>query len=195
MSKNESEPKLIRSIGADAYKESASALREAGARMVLSIVAAVAIHLAGKMLFLPIAESLDYLFLGYPVAAIVSAIIAFALAVIIFTVFIDIRKFTSAIAGVIAYEFGKASGEVKPESVNHYKIALSGILYVVVISVTFLLFADYLGKIHAAVPAVVLVLIVIWSVFALWRSFRAVSFEIGGYTQKLSDELEKRGAT
>jgi len=186
------EEKKIEAFGSEAYVESAKALREVGARVVLSIAAAILIYVVGRLIFVPIAEGLEYVFLGYPVHSIISAILVIAMAVIIFTVFVDIRKLTGGIAGVLAYEFGKASGEISAESFRHYRIALDGILYVIIVSLTYLLFAEYLGKIHAAIPAIILILIVIWAVFALWRSCRAIAAEIGRYTSKWAEELEKR---
>jgi hypothetical protein len=196
MAAKKEEPKVeaekIEAFGAKMYVESAKALREVGARVALSIVAAILIWVFGQIIFIPIAEGMQQIFLGYPVDAIVSFILVITLAIIIFTVFIDIRRLTGAVAGVLAYELGKASGEVSIESVRRYRTALDGILYVVVVSLAYLLFANYLGLIHPAIPAVVLILIVIWSVFALWRSCRAVAAEIGRYVTKWAEELEKR---
>jgi len=186
------EVKDIEAFGSEAYAESAKALREVGARVVLSVGAAILIWLFGQLVFIPISKGMAQLFLGYPVHAIVNFIFVVALAIIIFTVFVDIRKLTGGIAGVLAYQFGKASGEVSVDSFRHYKIALDGILYVIIVSVAYLLFAQYLGDIHPALPAIILILIVVWSVFALWRSCRAVAAEVGRRTTKWADELESR---
>lgn len=186
------EEEKIEVFGAEMYVESAKALREVGARVVLSIGAAIVIWLFGQLVFIPISKGMEQVFLGYPVDAIVSFVIVVALAIIIFTVFIDIRKLSGGIAGVLAYEFGKASGEIKIESLRRYRIALDGILYVIIVSLTYLLFASYLGEINPAIPAIVLVLIVVWAVFALWRSCRAIAAEVGRYTEKWAEELEKR---
>ncbi len=182
----------IEVFGAKMYVESAKALREVGARVALSVGAAIIIWVFGQLVFIPISKGMEPIFEGYPMDMIISFIIVVALAIIIFTVFLDIRKLTSGIAGVLAYEFGKASGEVRVESLRHYRIALDGIIYVIVISLAYLLFAPYLGEIHAAIPAVVLILIVVWAVFALWRSCRAIATEISRYTTKWAEELEKR---
>ena len=186
------EEKKVEAFGAEMYVESAKALREVGARVALSIGAAIIIWIFGQLVFIPISKGMEQVFLGYPVDAIVSFIIVVALAIIIFTVFLDIRKLTGGLAGVLAYEFGKASGEINVESLRHYRIALDGILYVVIVSLAYLLFAGYLGEINAAIPAILFVLIVIWAVFALWRSTRAIAAEIGRYTAKWAEELEKR---
>ena len=79
-------------IGSEMYAESAKAVREVGARVVLSVGAAILIWLAGRLIFVPLAEGITNELLGYPVTAIVGAVVAVALAIIIFTVFIDIRR-------------------------------------------------------------------------------------------------------
>jgi hypothetical protein len=179
-------------FGAEMYEESARAMRQVGARVVLSVGAAILIWLAGRLIFVPIAEGLTQQLFGYPIAGIVSAIILVALAVIIFTVFIDIRKLTGGLAGIMAYHFGKASGEVQKAEYNNYRTALDGVLYVVIVSLAYMLFMDYLATIHPAIPAVLLILIVIWAIFALYRSTRALANIIGKYTSKAADELEKQ---
>ncbi len=178
------EPKNVESIGSDAYLESAKAVREVGARVILSIGAAILIWLFGQMIFIPISKEMSQMLLGYPVHAIVSFIFVVALAVIVFMVFVDIRRLTSGLAGVLAYHFGKAGGEVNVESIRNYRVALDGLLYVIIVSLAYLLFAQYLADIHPAIPAVILIMIVIWAIFALWRSARATAAEIGKYTRK-----------
>jgi len=190
----EAERKEVDQFGREAYTESARALRQVGARVILSVGAAILIWLVGRLIFIPIAEGLTQLLLGYPIAAIISAIIAVALAVIIFAVFIDIHRLSGGLAGILAYHFGKATGEVRATEVKNYRTALDGVLYVVIVSLTYLLFIDYLAVIHPAIPAVLLILIVLWAIFALWRSTRAVANIIGKYTSKMADELDKQAA-
>jgi len=186
------EENKIEEFGSEMYLESARALRQVGARVFLSIGAAILIWIFGEMIFLPIAKGMTQQFLGYPVHSIISFIIVVALALIIFTVFIDIRRLTGGMAGVLAYHFGKASGEVSVETYKNYRTALDGILYVIIVSLAYLLFAGYLAEIHAAIPAVILILIVIWAIFALWRSCKAIATVIGKYTSKFAEELEKQ---
>ncbi len=184
--------KKVEDFGTEMYLESAKAIRQVGARVFLSIAAAILIWLAGQLIFVPIAEGMTQVFFGYPVHAIISFIIVIALAIIIFTVFIDIRRLTGGMAGVLAYHFGRASGEVSTEIYDNYRIALDGIIYVIVVSLAYLLFANYLGRIHGAIPAIILILIVIWAIFALWRSTRAIATVIGRYTSRWAEELEKQ---
>jgi len=182
----------IEKFGAQAYTESAKALKEVGAKTALSIVAAILIYIFGVMLFMPIAQDLTQDIFGYPVSRIVSLIIVVALAVIIFGVFLNIRRLTDALAGVMSYHAGKASDEKSVENYGNYKKAMSGILYVIVVVLAYLLFVEFLADIHVAIPAVLLILIVIWSIFALWGSTQAVAAIIGKYTSQLADEIEKR---
>lgn len=186
------EEKKIEEFGAEMYLESARALRQVGARVTLSIGAAVLIWIFGNLIFIPIAKDMTQQLLGYPVHSIISFIIVIALAIIIFTVFIDIRRLTGGLAGLMAYHFGKAGAEASLETYKNYRTALDGILYVIVVSLAYLLFAGYLTEIHVAIPAILLVLIVIWAIFALWRSCRAIASVIGKYTSKWAEELEKR---
>jgi hypothetical protein len=186
------EEKRIEEFGIKMYLESAKALRQVGARVFLSIGAAILIWIFGQMIFLPIAEGMAQQFFGYPVHSIISFIIIVALAIIVLTVFIDVRRLTSGIAGVLAYHFGKASGEISIETFKNYRTALDGILYVIIVSLAYLLFADYLATIHPAIPAVLLILIVIWAIFALWSSCKAIASVIGRYTSKWAEELERQ---
>lgn len=184
--------KEVEEFGAETYLESAKALRQVGARVVLSVGAAVLIWIFGQMIFLPIAKEMTQEFVGYPVHSIISLIIIVALAIIIFTVFIDVRRLTGGAAGVLAYHFGKVSGEVSVDTYKNYRTALDGILYVIVVSLGYILFASYLAEIHPAIPAIILILIVIWAIFALWRSCRAIATVIGKYTSEWAEELEKK---
>jgi len=86
--KSSSEEKEISDFGSQMYRESAKAVREVGARVVLSVAAAILIWLFGSLVFLPVAQGMEQMFFGYPVEAIVSFVIIVALAVIIFTVFV-----------------------------------------------------------------------------------------------------------
>jgi len=184
------EEKKPEEFGTETYLESARALREAVPRIVLTVGAAILIWVFGTLVFMPIAQGIY--FMGYPVPQIISFIIVVALAILILSVFVDIRRLTKGLAGVLAFEIGKATGEQRIESYHHYRTALNGVLYVIVVTITFLLFSYYLALIHPAIPAVILIAIVIWSIFALWGSCKAIAAEIGRSAAKAAEELEKR---
>lgn len=177
-------------FGKNMYIESAKALRTAVPRIALTIGTAILIWIFGNMVFIPIAQGIN--FFGYPVPQIISSIIIVALAILILTIFADIRHVISGLAGVLAFEVGKASGETRIEAYKHYRTALNGVVYVVIVSLTFMLFSSYLTLIHPAIPAAVLIAIVIWAIFSLWRASKAVAAEIARAANKAADELEKR---
>lgn len=188
----EMEIKKVEEFGANIYTESAKAVREVGAKIIVAIIVAILVWVFARVVFTPIAEGLDEEILGWPLTEVINLIVVIALAIIIFTVFIYIRKISTAFAGILVYHFGKAGGETRAESYKNYAKAMDGMLYVIVISLVYLLFKDPLGEIHKAIPAVLLVFIVIWAIITLWISLNAISLEIGRYTSKMADELEKQ---
>lgn len=171
-----------------AYREASRAVRERGLRVITGIIVAVLVWLFGNLLFLPIAQGIDIQ--GYPMPQILSFIILAALGLIIFSIFFDAKKLIEGFAGILAYEVGKAGGEPKAETFRHYKSALNGIFYVIIVVLAFLLFSQYLTIIHPALSGLLLIIIVIWSILMLWRSGKAVALEIGRGVEKWAGELE-----
>ena len=56
-------------------------------------------------------------------------------------------------------------------------------------------FVDFLTRIHPGVAAFVLLAIVIWAIFRIWRIVKAVSTEIQRYTLQWSQEALTRSET
>lgn len=156
--------------------------------IVLYAGAAVLVWLFGRLVFLPIAGGIEWY--GYPLPQILNLIIMVALAVLVVRILVDIRRAVDATAGLAACEIG-APYEVSPEEVDHYKSALRGIFYVIAVSLAFLLFADYLANIHPGLSAVVLIAIVAWATFQIYRSVRAVSEEIRRYASEWAGKTLK----
>ena len=184
--------KTVEQFKTETYVESAKAVREVATRVILSVGAAILIWVFGTIVFLPIAKGMTQQFLGYPVHSILSFIIVVAMAIFIFTVFVDIRRLTRGMSGLMAYQFGKAGGEVDVNNFDNYRNALDCIIYIVVVSLAYLLFANYLAEIHPVIPAVLLILMVIWAIFAIWRSVKAIAKIVGRQTSGWADELEKQ---
>ena len=113
--------KTVEQFKTETYTESARAVREVATRVVLSVGAAILIWVFGTIIFLPIAKGMSQQFLGYPVHSIISFIIVVAMAIFIFTVFIDIRRLTRGLAGLMAYHFGKAGGEIDSDNYDNYR--------------------------------------------------------------------------
>jgi hypothetical protein len=164
-------------------QESREAIAETLPRIVLDISAAALIWLFGKLVFLPIAEGID--FFGYPLPEFLNFVILVALVVIVFKVIVDIRKFIDGLAGYASIVIG-ADYDVTEEEVTHYKKALGGLFDVIVVSLAYMLFVDYFSGIHPAIAGVTLLALVIWAIFKLWGVVQSISGEIRRYTSKWS---------
>ena len=182
----------IDEFGKQAYADSALVLRQVGARMAFAVVGAVLLWFVGRLIFIPLAEEVNVFLFGFPLTMIVSVLIAVALAIITIAVFVDIHRLSTGLAEVTAYQFGKATGELRAEEINNYKTALDGVLYVIIVTLTYLLFSDYLAYIHPTIPAVLLVLIVVWAIYALWQSTRAIACIVDRHTSKIADRLDAK---
>ena len=160
-------------------KESREAITTTTPKIALDIAAAVLIWLFGKLVFIPVAEGID--FLGYPLPQIINLIILVALAVIVLKILVDVRRLIDGVAGYAAVGIGRPY-DVSTEEVDHYRTALRGISNIIVVSLAYLLFVEYLSGIHPAISGVLLLFIVVWAIFTIWRMVQAVSDEIRRYT-------------
>lgn len=154
--------------------------------ILLYVIAAVLVWLFGRLVFLPIAGGIEWY--GYPLPQILNFIILVTLVALVLRVLVDVRRAVDAIAGIAACEIG-APYDVSPEEVGHYKTAFRGIVYVVVVSLAFLLFADYLTNIHAGLSAVVLIGIVVWAIYQIWSAVRSISKEIERYASEWAKKI------
>jgi len=160
-------------------KESREALVGAVPNITLGIIAALLLWLFGNLIFIPIAQGIEWF--GYPLTQILTFVIMAGLALFVVRILVDVRRAVEALAGLAACEIG-APYDVTPAEVKHYTTALRGILHVVIVSLAFLLFSDYLALIHPALSGVVLVAIVVWAIFEIYRAVKAVSEEIRRYS-------------
>ena len=118
-------------------------------------------------------------------------IILVALAVILLKILVDMRRFIGGLAGYAAVEIG-AQYDVTSEEVDHYRTALGGIFYIIVVSLGYLLFVDYVSGIHPALSGVLLLFIVVWAIFQIWRVVQAVSDELRRYTGRWAEKALER---
>jgi hypothetical protein len=164
-------------------RESREAIAETVPKIALNLSAAVLIWLFGRLVFIPIAEGID--FFGYPLPEILSFVILISLVVIVLRVVIDVRKFIDGIAGYAAISIG-ADYDVTEEEVRHYKRALKGIFDVIIVSLAYIFLVDFFSDIHPAISGVTLLALVIWAIFRLWGVVQAISGEISRYTSRWS---------
>lgn len=170
-------------------KESREALVGAVPSIALGVIAAILLWLFGRLIFIPISQGIEWY--GYPLPQILTFMILVGLAIFVFKILVDVRRAVDALAGLAACEIG-APYDVTPEEVGHYRTALRGILYVIAVSLAFLLFSDYLALIHPALSGVVLIAIVAWAIFEIWRAVKAVSQEIRRYSAEWAGKALKQ---
>jgi len=160
-------------------KESVETLSGTLPSIVLDISAIILIWLFGRLVFVPIARGLY--FYGYPLPQIINFVIIIALIILVLRIFVDIRRGIDAAASYISLKIG-VPYKVTPEEVEHYRTALRGVFYIITVSLVFLLFVDYLSEIHPGLSGTILLIIVIWAIYQIWRVVQAVSAEIRRYT-------------
>jgi hypothetical protein len=164
-------------------REARESIAETLPRIVLDVSAAILIWLFGRLVFLPIAEGIN--FFGYPLPEILNFVILASLVIIVMKVIVDVRKFIDGVASYAAVAIG-SDYDVTEEEVSHYKKALGGLFDVIVVSLAYMLFVDYFSGIHPAIAGVTLLALVIWAIFKLWGVVQSISGEIRRYTSKWS---------
>ena len=165
--------------------ESREAIAQTLPKIVLDVSAAILIWIFARLVFIPISEGIY--FLGYPLPQLLNFIVIVALIVIVLKILVDIRRLVDGVAGYAACEIG-APYDVSTEEVEHYRTALVGIFDIVVVSLVYLLFVDFLTRIHPGLAGFALLVIVVWAIFRIWRVVQAVSSEIRRYTSEWSQK-------
>ena len=169
-------------------KESKAALMGALPSITVGVIAAILLWLFGNLVFIPIAQGIQWF--GYPLPQILTFVILIALVAFVLKILVDVRKAVDGLAGMAAVEIG-TSTDVSQTEVEHYTTAMRGVFYIIIVSLAFLLFADYLTMIHPALSGVVLLAIVVWSIFQIWRSVKAISAEIKRYSTEWAGKALK----
>jgi hypothetical protein len=165
--------------------ESKESIGQTLPKIVLDVSAAILIWLFARLVFIPISQGIN--FLGYPLPQILNFIVLLALIIIVLKILVDIRKLIDGVAGFAACEIG-APYDVSTEEVGHYRTALVGIFDIIAVSLTYLLFVDFLTNIHPGLAGFVLLIIVVWAIFKIWKVVQAVSSEIRRYTSEWSQK-------
>jgi len=169
-------------------KESKAALMGALPSITVGVTAAILLWLFGNLIFIPIAQGIEWF--GYPLPQILTFVILIALAAFVLKILVDVRKAVDALAGMAAVEIGTPT-DVSQTEVEHYTTAMRGVFYIIIVSLAFLLFSDYLAMIHPALSGVVLLAIVVWAILQIWRSVKAISAEIKRYSTEWAGKALK----
>lgn len=169
-------------------KESKAALMGALPSITVGVIAAILLWLFGNLVFIPIAQGIEWF--GYPLPQILTFVILIALAVFVLKILVDVRKAVDALAGLAAVEIGTPT-DVSQTEIEHYTTAMRGVFYIIIVSLAFLLFSDYLAMLHPALSGVVLLAIVVWAILQIWRSVKAISAEIKRYSTEWAGKALK----
>jgi hypothetical protein len=169
-------------------KESKAELMGALPSITVGVIAAILLWLFGNLIFIPIAQGIEWF--GYPLPQILTFVILIALAVFVLKILVDVRKAVDALAGIAAVEIGTPT-DVSETEIEHYTTAMRGIFYIIIVSLAFLLFSSYLAMIHPALSGVVLLAIVVWAILQIWRSVKAISAEIKRYSTEWAGKALK----
>ena len=186
----EEENLSAKEFGKQVYAESSSALAASGPTVMLNIGVAIVAWLFGNLVFIPISQGL---MLGqYAITQIISLIIFATMAIMIVSAIIHIRRLSNAVAGHLAYYVGARKGEVTEEELGHYRTALTGVVTVIIVALAFLLFSANLSIIHPSLTGIALIIVVIWTMFTLWRSGNALAAEIKVVAEELAEKVKER---
>ena len=169
-------------FGREVYAKAVKEIRDSAPKVGISAIVAVLIWLIANYIFIPI--STGYFIREYAVTQLISLIILAALAVIFFGIVRELKDLADSAAGIVAYEVGSRRAEVSTEELSNYRTAFRGILFVFIAAVGFLLFAEQLRLLHPALSAIVLLAVVAWSVFSIYRSGRALSKTVEIYASE-----------
>ena len=178
--------------GEKIYIEAVRELRDSIPKIIINIGVAILIWAFTKYVFAPISQG--FLLFNIPLPQLVSIIMIIAVTILVVGIVKELRDIIDALAAYASYEIGTRKGEVEKEELENYKRGFRGIFYVIIVTLLFLLYNDFLNLIHPVLAALTLLIIVIWSVYILISSGRAFSKIIEYYSKAWAEELEKRVA-
>ena len=186
MSAEKEKKKKVEEMSEEVYRKAVAAVRDSLPKIGVNIGIAVLIWIFANIVFIPISRG--YFIAQYSVTALITTVTIVAMAVLILGILKEIRDVADAAAGFAAVRIGRT---VTVEEVEHYKTAFRSIFYVVVVSLGFLLFAENLKLLHPAISAIVLIAVVIWAIFQLYRAGKAVHSEIERWAKEAAKAIEK----
>jgi len=156
MSEKEARDKLI------------STAREHLPSTLINLSTAVLIWLFGALVFLPAAYRIAPV--GLPLACSLILLIGFS--IFVFKAFGGFRLLLEATSDVLAYEYMRRRKTKIP--IERLKTAVRCIIYVVVALILYALYSSFLAAIHPSLSGLVLITIVLWIFWMLFKAVNAV---------------------
>lgn len=174
----------------EAYLQMVRELREGLPKIIVDVGVAALVWLFSMYVFIPLAR--EYALVGIPLPQLISLVAMIAIAAIIFSMVRAAVRVIDSVAAYMAHEVGHRHGASEGE-VRSYGAGLRKIFYVLVASLLFLFFKDFLNVIHPALSAATLFLLSVWAVMTLISAGRAFSKLAEIYASEWVALLERRG--
>jgi hypothetical protein len=156
MSEKETRDKLI------------STAREHLPSTLINFSTAVLIWLFGALVFLPAAYRISPV--GLPLACSLILLIGFS--IFVFKAFGGFRLLLEATSDVLAYEYMRRRKTKIP--IERLKTTVRCVIYVVVALILYALYSSFLAAIHPSLSGLVLITIVLWIFWMLFKAVNAV---------------------
>jgi hypothetical protein len=145
-----------------------STAREHLSNTLINLSTAVLIWLFGALVFLPAAYMIAPV--GLPLACSLILLIGFS--IFIFKAFGGLRLLLEATSDVLAYEYMRRRKAKIP--IEQLKTAVRCIIYVVVALILYALYSSFLVAIHPSLSGLVLITIILWIFWMLFKAVNAV---------------------
>ncbi|MCS7105283.1 MAG: hypothetical protein NZ954_06940 [Thermofilaceae archaeon] len=171
------------------YLEMVKELREGLPKILTDVGVAVLVWVFSMYVFIPLSK--EYALLGMPLPQLISLVALIAIAAVAVGLVRTALKLIDSVAAYMAYEVGSGH-RAREEEVNSYRSGLRGIFYVLVASLLFLFFKDFLSVFHPAISALALFILAVWAVITLVRAGRSFSRLAEFYASEWVALLEKR---
>jgi len=142
--------------------------REQLPNTLTNISTAVLIWLFGALVFLPAA----YRIAPEELPLACSLILLTGFSIFVFRAFSGLRLLLEATSDVLAYEYIRMRKTKIP--IERLKIAVRCIIYVVITLVLYALYSPFLVAIHPSLSGLVLIIIVLWIFWTLFKAVNAV---------------------
>ena len=133
------------------------------------VLLALLIWLFGNLVFIPIANSLNW-----QARIIVTLVLFGAFTILVIKALPTLKKLIDAFSIFPARKFFMKKGLDYTESL----IASKQVLYIISVVVLYLLYLPFLFNFHPAISGIALIIVIIWSFFSMLKILRAVSKNI-----------------
>jgi hypothetical protein len=151
------------------YLESAKALRQVGARVFLSIDAAILIWVFGNLVFIPLANSLNW-----QTRVFCSLLFFIVFTILVFKALPGLKKLIAIFSIFPARKIGVKKGLSYENSLLLFRY----IFYIISALILYLLYFPFLAGFHSSISRVVLILLLIWIFFLTFRIMQVLSHKI-----------------